>query len=183
MFVDKIAVGSVVIEEEVIVIAAAGNVTNQAPSEKSDGDCKSIRADGSGPRSDELPSHEVIGGAIARLAGVSPHSVRRAAKAKATASPDEIAAVLSGDKTVKELRPEVLKKPKARARGKARSVKPKKIDHPFIPKNDFEHDALAGWVRLIESKLSVTEKARARRVFRDIFKAEEKSEGQNGGAQ
>ncbi len=115
-------------------------------------------------------------GKIATVAKTSRHTARRAVEARRTASPDEIAAVKAGTKKLAEIA-----KPKA-AKSKTAAVKGlKPINHPFKPRDRFEHDALRGWVRLIEGSLSVTERPRARRVFREIFKAEETAEKTNEG--
>ena len=43
-----------------------------------------------------------------------------------------------------------------------------------------KHDALKAWVKWIETTLGIADKPRARKVLREIFKAEEAVENKGG---
>lgn len=123
-------------------------------------------------------------GRVAEVAKVSHYEAARAVKIKKHASPEDIAAVKSGTKRARDVA-KTIKATGGNATAAAKKPgkpKPKKIDHPFVPKDDFEYDALRAWVKWIDTTLSVTEKPRARTVFRAIFKAEEAAEPGKGGA-
>ena len=121
-------------------------------------------------------------GKVATKAKVTQHEARRATKIQKHASPEDIAAVRAGTKHPREVEKAIDAKAgkttaKAKKPGKP---KPKPIDHPFRPKDDFEHDALRVWVKWVETDFSVSEKSRARNVLRAIFKAEEALEKKPG---
>lgn len=113
--------------------------------------------------------------AAGRLAAETGQTVYKARQALAVlnkGTPEEIEAVASGKKS----HAEVLKGIEAREANPTSRKQPKTIPHAFKPTTQLEHDLLAGWVRLSDSKVPVTEKASARAVMRAILKAEEAAE-------
>ena len=119
-------------------------------------------------------------GKVATKAKVTPFVAKRAAKIQKHASPEDIAAVRAGKKHPREVEKAIdAKAGKAKKPSKPKP-RPKSINHPFRPKDDFEHDALRVWVKWVETDFSVSEKSRARNVLRAIFKAEEALEKKPG---
>jgi hypothetical protein len=114
-------------------------------------------------------------GKVATKAKVTQHVAKRATKIQKHASPEDIAAVRAGTKHPREVEKAIdAKAGKAKAPAtKPGKPKPKPIDHPFHPKDDFEHDTLRLWVKWVETTLGVADKPRARKVLREIFNAEE----------
>jgi len=114
-------------------------------------------------------------GKLADRAGVSHHKSDQALTVKRHGSPDQIEAVREGKKRLSEVVREINDK---RGRGAGTAGTPAKdrkpIDHPFKPADDFEYDCLKFWKRFIEKSCGIADRPRARRVFREIFQAEEK---------
>jgi hypothetical protein len=82
---------------------------------------------------------------------------------------EDIEAVKAGMKTPAE----VLAKVDSAKPVKPAATPPKPIAHPFQPTTPLQHDLLAGWVRLCDSKVAITERGEARDVMRAILMAEE----------
>lgn len=124
-------------------------------------------------------------GKVAALAKVTPYAAAQAVKIKKEARPEDVAAVKAGTKKPREVLAKVKKEMPAHEISAAAKKTPKKIDHPFVPKDGFEYDALRAWVKWVDTTLSVSEKPRAREVLRKVFQAEEaaeKAKGRKGGA-
>ena len=119
-------------------------------------------------------------GKVAALAKVTPYAAAQAVKIKKEARPEDVAAVKAGTKKPREVLTKVKKEMPTHAITTAAKKTCKKIDHPFVPKDDFEYDALRAWVKWVDTTLSVSEKPRARKVLREIFKAEEAIETKAG---
>jgi hypothetical protein len=114
-------------------------------------------------------------GQIAKQAGVSAYKANQAVRAAKAAPSEDIEAVIAGKKKLAEVSREISTE-KAGAGGVKAKKARKPIAHPFMPADDFEYDVLKFWTQLVEQKLGVTEKARARDVLLRIFAAEEKAE-------
>lgn len=110
-------------------------------------------------------------GKVAAMAGVTHYAASQAVSIKKQGSPETVAAVKSGKKKAKEAVAEITtaSKPKPPIKKKKHGA----INHPFSPKDDFERDVLFGWIRLVEQKLGIAERPRARKVLRAILKAED----------
>jgi hypothetical protein len=108
-------------------------------------------------------------GRLAAETGQSIHRARQAIAVQKNGTLEEIEAVKSGLKT----QPEVLKEIAARTGIQPVKKKHKPIDHPFTPTTPLQHDLLAGWVRLRDSKVAVNERAQAVADMRAILDAEE----------
>lgn len=112
-------------------------------------------------------------GQIARLADVTEYAAKQAVTIKRMASQEEIAAVKAGIKKPKVVLAQVLP---TTGPSKSAVKSPKPVVHPFTPSTPLQHDLLAEWARLCDSKVAVTERAQARDDMRAIFKAEEAAE-------
>lgn len=111
-------------------------------------------------------------GRLAKTSGQTVHKARQAIAVQKNGTPEEIAAVKSGEKTQQQ----VLKEITARTGNEPAKKKQKPIPHPYTPKTDLQRDLLAGWVRLRDDKVPVTERAEAREAMRAILKAEEQAD-------
>lgn len=111
-------------------------------------------------------------GRLAKSSGETIHKARQALAVQKHGTPEEIAAVKSGEKT----QPQVLKEIAARTGKPPAKKKQKPPQHPYTPKTDLQRDLLAGWVRLRDDKVPVTERAEAREAMRAILKAEEQAD-------
>jgi hypothetical protein len=118
-------------------------------------------------------------GKIADTAKVTAYAASQAVKIKNEAPPEMVEDVKAGRKKQKDVIAE-LNAAKGKKPKKTKAAKP--IDHPFKPSNEFERAVLQCWIRLVESEVGVAEKARGRRVMREIFKAEEEAEKQAAAA-
>ena len=112
-------------------------------------------------------------GQLAKLANVTEYAVQMARRIKQTASPDDLAAVKAGTKKPKDVLAEM---PSTSTRRGPATTSPKVIDHPFTPTTPLQHDLLAGWVRLRDSKAAINERAQAVADMRAILDAEEEEE-------
>jgi hypothetical protein len=112
-------------------------------------------------------------GKLAAMTKQTTYKATRALKIEKEASKEDREAVRAGSKTAKEVAAALppIAPPKEDTKPKA-----KKIDHPFKPTTPLQHDLLAGWVRLRDNKVAVSERADARDVMRAILKAEEVAE-------
>jgi hypothetical protein len=111
-------------------------------------------------------------GRLAKTSGQTVHKARQAIAVQKNGTPEEIAAVTSGEKT----QPQVLKEIAARTGKQADKKKPKPPQHPYTPTTDLERELLTGWVLLRDDKVAVTERAEAREAMRAILKAEEQAD-------
>jgi hypothetical protein len=114
-------------------------------------------------------------GKLADRAGVSHHKSDQALTVKRHGSPDQIEAVREGKKKLSEVVREINEK-RGKGAGTARTPAKnrKPIDHPFKPTDDFENDCLRFWTNFVTKVAGIAERDRARDVFREIFRAEEK---------
>ena len=135
---------------------------------------KSVKANAESPTPAEQSAHNKAKaarskvGKLAALTQQTPYKAARAIRIQKHASPEEIEAVRSGKKTAKEVAKKIEAQPTP-AQGK----KPKAIDHPFTPTTPLQHDLLAGWVRLRDSKVAINERTQAVADMRAILDAEE----------
>lgn len=111
-------------------------------------------------------------GRLAKAAGQTIHKARQALAVQKNGTPEEIQAVKTGKKT----QPEVLKQIAARTGSPPPKKTRKPIAHSFEPTTQLQHDLLAGWVRLRDSKVAINERAQARDDMRAIFEAEAAAE-------
>lgn len=112
-------------------------------------------------------------GQIAKLANVTEYAAKQAVTIKRAATQVEIAAVKAGIKKPKDVLAAILP-PTGMNQPAGKKAKP--IDHPFKPATSLQHELLAGWVRLLDSKVAIDERSQARDDLRAILKAEEEAE-------
>lgn len=119
-------------------------------------------------------------GKVAAEAKVSHHKANQAIAVVKKGDKERIASVKAGKTKLKDAVPMKAAAGSTTVSKKADAKARKQIDHPFKPKDDFEHDALKAWVKWIETTLGIADKPRARKVLREIFKAEEAVENKGG---
>ena len=113
-------------------------------------------------------------GRIAAMASVTNYAAAQAVKIKRQAPNEVIEAVKAGVMKPKTV---IAGFDEPTDKGKPDQTKAgTKIDHPFTPTTPLEHDLVAGWARLRDTKVAVSERADARDVMRAILKAEEAAE-------
>jgi len=119
-----------------------------------------------------LKTERSAAGRLAKQEKTSIHKARQAIKVQKHGTPEEIAAVKEGRTTQPEIVKRIDERQRTSAAGKP---KPKPINHPFTPTTQLQQDLLAGWVRLLDNKVPVTERQQARADMRLILAAEDKA--------
>jgi len=146
---------------------------NQRSAPKEDGETDSFPATDARSKN-RRKTDRSSAGRLAAQENTTIHRSRQALKVEKDGTPEERAEIEAGRATQKD----IVKKINERQK-KVPAAKPKKqkrTEHPFTARTELQHDLLNGWMRLLDDKVAIDERAQARVDMRLILDAEEKAD-------
>ncbi len=143
---------------------------NQRSAQREEGETDSFPASDRRAQN-RLKTERSAAGRLAKQEKTTLHKARQAIKVQKYGTPEEIAAVKAGRATQPAIVKQIEQRQKKSTPGESEKRKP--INHPFAPTTPLQHELLAGWAHLLDTKVAVTERHQARADMRLILDAEE----------